>query len=87
MVSTRLPKNFRRNHPTLSASQLVDAGESIYFEPKNYGINLLTRCGVCRFFYTCVRDCKNSPKLMIHIKIFDFSMPDTHGSTAFIPQV
>jgi hypothetical protein len=23
MVSTRLPKNFQRNHPTLSASKLV----------------------------------------------------------------
>jgi hypothetical protein len=32
MVSTRLPKNFQRNHPTLSALSVVCVHESILFE-------------------------------------------------------
>jgi hypothetical protein len=42
MVTTRLPKNFRRNHPPLSASKLVRSIQNIFFECRNRAINQLT---------------------------------------------
>jgi hypothetical protein len=42
MVSTRLPKNFQRNHPTLSASKLISVMENNFVLLENCGINKLT---------------------------------------------
>jgi hypothetical protein len=39
MVSTRLPKNFRSNRPTLSASKFVRKQEGSSFLNENCGIN------------------------------------------------
>jgi hypothetical protein len=36
---------------------------------ENCGINWLTACGVSRFFYNCVLNCKHAPKPMISMGI------------------
>jgi hypothetical protein len=71
----------------VSAGSFAGSLESNLVWRENCGINWLTRCGVSRFIYTCVWNCKYSRKPMISKEIQGFLMPNVYRRAIFLPQV